>query len=302
MATLAVAMIIKNEEQFIEKVIKNVQPVADEIVITDTGSTDKTVGIVKKFKPRLYYFKWNSNESEARNFTISKCKSDWILFIDADEFLDIKQYGRIRKLISSKNGFIAYQVFIRNYFNTRINLRNLFEKDWKGLYFVNPAIRIFRNREKIFYSRPIYTSVSESLRNKANMVGNSNVVFHHLDILRNEGKKREKKKWYRNDVFKNLKKFPRNPEINYIAAHFYRLNGELKKAVRYYKRSLTFEPQYAKAKLSLGLAYVMLGKEARGLRLIRECEGNSEVFPLELESYLNMSYIMISHRMMKGIK
>jgi len=85
MSTLTVAMIVKNEEQFIEKVIRNVQPVADEIVITDTGSTDRTIDIVKKFKVRLFHYKWNGNESDARNFTLAQCKTDWILSIDAYE-------------------------------------------------------------------------------------------------------------------------------------------------------------------------------------------------------------------------
>lgn len=296
MSTLTVAMIIKNEEQFIERVIRNVQPVADEIVITDTGSTDRTLDIIKRFKLKLFHYKWNSNEAQVRNFTLSQCKTDWILFIDADEFLDINSYQEIRRLISSKK-YIAYRVFLRHYLDSSVNLENLYQHNWKGSYTLHTIIRIFKNKERIFYSKPIYTSVTDSLRDRIDKVGNSNVIFHHFDILRNRKKKIEKVKWYNRDVFEHLKRSPDDPEVNYIVAHYYNLRGKFDKAVKYYKKTLELKPKHIKAKLSLGLSYVMLGKEKKGLRLIKECQKNKNVYPGEVESYLNSAFRIIAVRM-----
>ena len=150
MSTLTVAMILKNEEQFIERVIQNVQPIADEIVITDTGSTDRTIDIIKKFKLRLFHYMWEGDAAKARNFTLSKCKTDWILFIDADEFIDINNYEEVRKLISSENKYIAYRIFLKHYFDSRINLDNLYRIDWAGSYILLNIVRIFKNKEDLF--------------------------------------------------------------------------------------------------------------------------------------------------------
>lgn len=290
-------MIVKNEEQFIERVIQNVQPVADEIVITDTGSTDGTVDIIKKFKPKLFHYRWNGNEAQARNFTLSKCKTNWILFIDADEFIDVRDYQKIKQLVAGEDKYIAYRILLRHYINPSVNFENLYQQDWIGSYSLHTIIRIFKNREGIFYSKPVYTSLDESLRGRSDKTGNSNIVFHHLDILRDNHKKIEKAKWYHHDVFENLKRSPDSPEVNYVVAHYYKLRGEFDKAVKYYKKALKLKPKDIKAKLSLGLTYVMLGKEVKGMRLIRACAKNKNVHPWEIESHLNTAYkIMVSCR------
>lgn len=299
MSTLTVAMIVKNEEQFVEEVIKNVQPIADDIVITDTGSMDKTIEIIKKFKTRLFHYKWNGNEAATRNFTISKCKTEWILFIDADEFIDIRDYQKIRRLISGENRYIVYRIFLKHYFDPTIKFESLYQQDWIGSYTLYSIIRIFKNGEKIFYSRPTYTTVADSLRDRSDKVGNSNIVFHHLDILRNKQKKMEKAKWYYHDVFENLRRFPDNPEVNYGVAHYYRLRGELDKAVKYYKRVLKLNPEHIKANLSLGLSYVMLGKEGKGIKVIKACREDPNVYTWEIESYLNTVYKIIATRMFR---
>jgi glycosyltransferase involved in cell wall biosynthesis len=297
MSNLTVAMIVKNEEQFIKKVIQNVQPVADEIVITDTGSTDKTLDIIKKFKVRLLHYKWDGDEAKARNFCLSQCKKDWILCIDADEFIDKNNYPEICKLISNKDRYIAYRIVLRHYFDPQINFKNLYQ--WKGSYILHTIIRIFKNKEGIFFSKPLYTSVDESLRDRLDEIGNTNIVFHHLDILRNKQKKIEKAKWFYSSVFDNFKKSPNEPEVNYIVAHYWSLHGEFKRAIKYYKKTLRLNPEYIKAKLGLGLSYIMSGEEEKGLRLIKTCQNGKQVFPREIESYLNSTYKIIAGRMFK---
>ncbi len=299
MPSLGVAMIVKNEAQFIEKVIQNIQPIADEIVITDTGSTDSTIDIVKKFKLKLFHYKWDGDESRARNFTLSKCNTEWIICIDADEFIDIRDYQKIRKLISSKNRYIAYRIFLRHYLDPRINLEDIFQKTSTNFYTLNTMVRLFKNNEKIFYSGSVYSTVHESLRGRIDKIGDSKVTFHHLDILRNAQKRIEKRRWYLHDVFENLKRFPSDPDINYIVAHYYWLRGNFNKAIRYYKKTLQLNPKHIKAKLSLGLSYVAIGKEDRGMKTINACRNNKGIYSWELESYLNTAYKIIIDRTIK---
>lgn len=82
---ISLAMIVKNEEKHIEACIRSVLPYVDEIVIVDTGSTDRTKEIVRSFPVRLETFDWNGDFSAARNYSISLTTGDWILVLDADE-------------------------------------------------------------------------------------------------------------------------------------------------------------------------------------------------------------------------
>jgi len=96
---LSVAMIVKNEEAMLAGCLDSVQG-ADEIVICDTGSTDKTVEIAKKYTDKVFTdYKWNDNFAEARNHAMTKCSGDWILTIDADDRLEPGGMEKIKEAI-----------------------------------------------------------------------------------------------------------------------------------------------------------------------------------------------------------
>lgn len=77
---------VKNEEEIIEKALESVKDF-DEIIVVDTGSTDKTKEIAKKYTNNIYDFPWIDDFSAARNFAIEKATGDWIYSIDADQIL-----------------------------------------------------------------------------------------------------------------------------------------------------------------------------------------------------------------------
>jgi glycosyltransferase involved in cell wall biosynthesis len=85
---ISASMIVKNEEAMLGACLASINKL-DEIVILDTGSTDKTVEIAKKYTSKVYAdeYKWSDNFAEARNLSLSKCHGDWIFIIDADEKL-----------------------------------------------------------------------------------------------------------------------------------------------------------------------------------------------------------------------
>ena len=84
---ISVCLIVKDEEQFLEKCLQSVKDVADEIIIIDTGSQDNTVNIAKRYTDKIYFHPWKDNYSEARNHYLDYAKGDWIFQIDADEEL-----------------------------------------------------------------------------------------------------------------------------------------------------------------------------------------------------------------------
>ena len=72
MIKISLCMIVKDEEQVLNRCLTSVEGIADEIIIVDTGSTDKTKDIAKKFTDKIYDFKWVNDFSKARNYSFSK--------------------------------------------------------------------------------------------------------------------------------------------------------------------------------------------------------------------------------------
>lgn len=86
--TLSLCMIVKNEEKFLPQCLESVQGAVDEIIVVDTGSTDRTVEIATSYHARVYHHPWEGNFSKARNISLGYATCDWILVIDADEKLE----------------------------------------------------------------------------------------------------------------------------------------------------------------------------------------------------------------------
>lgn len=85
---ITACLIVKNEEDMLRKCLESLRDGIDEIIIVDTGSTDKTKVIAKEFTDKVYDFEWNNDFSAARNFAASKGSGEWILAIDADECVE----------------------------------------------------------------------------------------------------------------------------------------------------------------------------------------------------------------------
>jgi tetratricopeptide (TPR) repeat protein len=94
-------MIVKNEEKFLPQCLKSIKDAVDEIIIVDTGSTDKTVEIAQSFGARVYHHPWKNSFSEARNHSLNYATCDWILQIDADEVLEQADIPLLHKLITA---------------------------------------------------------------------------------------------------------------------------------------------------------------------------------------------------------
>lgn len=88
MIPISVCIISKNEEHCIEKCLQSLCRYDWEIIVTDTGSTDNTIPLARKYTSNIYDFPWNNNFSDARNFGISKSSYKWVLNIDCDEYLE----------------------------------------------------------------------------------------------------------------------------------------------------------------------------------------------------------------------
>lgn len=87
MISISLCMIVKNEQEVLDRCLSSVKDLVDEIIIVDTGSTDSTKQIAKKYTKKIYNFKWIDDFSAARNFSFSKATKDYIMWLDADDVI-----------------------------------------------------------------------------------------------------------------------------------------------------------------------------------------------------------------------
>ncbi|MBF8416863.1 glycosyltransferase family 2 protein [Heyndrickxia coagulans] len=117
----SLCVITKNEENNIKKCLESVGDIVFEKIVVDTGSTDKTIEIAKKMGAKVYSFKWIDDFSAAKNYAISKAKGDWIIFLDADEFIEPSQIQMVEEKINEaekvKKGSCHFQT---HQFHTRL--------------------------------------------------------------------------------------------------------------------------------------------------------------------------------------
>lgn len=97
--TLSLCMIVKDEERTLERCLNSVKSFINEIIIVDTGSKDKTKEIAKGFNAKIYDFKWINDFAAARNFSFRKATSDYILWLDGDDFINSEDITKIENLL-----------------------------------------------------------------------------------------------------------------------------------------------------------------------------------------------------------
>lgn len=98
MITISVCMIVKDEEAVLGRCLESLKPIADEIIIVDTGSSDATKEIAFRYTDKVFDYKWQNDFAHARNFSFSKASMEYIYTADADEVIDFTNMESFLKL------------------------------------------------------------------------------------------------------------------------------------------------------------------------------------------------------------
>ena len=218
--TISLCMIVKNEEKFLSNCLKSIENFVNEIIIVDTGSTDKTIEIAKSFNSKLYYYEWDDNFSNARNFSIEKATMDWILVLDADETLSTINQKIISREINSKIKNVAYMLNTINESSTGVDIQSF-------------VPRLFPNRKDIYFENPIHEQITGSLEKINYNLVKSRAKINHVGY--NSEKVDQDKKQDRN--IKLLLKAYRKKKYWYYAYQLgisYKIKGNAKLSKKYF--------------------------------------------------------------------
>lgn len=164
--TLTVAIITLNEEKNLGRTLESVKKFADEIVIVDSGSKDRTEEIAKKYGAKFYYQKWLGYGPQ-RNRAIELSTSEWILNIDADEEISKELADEIIKIKNSENILEVFKInFMSVCFGKKIKYGG-----WSNTY----RIRLFRKNSGKFNEN----NVHEEFITCAEITKINKYIYHH---------------------------------------------------------------------------------------------------------------------------
>jgi glycosyltransferase involved in cell wall biosynthesis len=219
---ISLCMIVKNEEKYIRMCLENACNLVDEIIIVDTGSTDKTIETIKQFDSKIILIehKWNNNFSEARNISLKEATGDWILILDADE-----------KLLYDKNKLVNL-LENTNYDGFRIPLYNILDKD--RILYSSAFCKLFKNNGYT-YSGAIHEQLNIG-NNLQDIETNVCKVIHYGYL---SSTVTQKNKFKRNlDILKsNYKKNPNDAFTCFNLGTTYIMDNQYDKALSYFLKS-----------------------------------------------------------------
>lgn len=255
MTPFSICIIAKNEEKhmeaFLSSIKKHFTGCNYEIVLVDTGSTDETANIARKYTDKIFHFDWINDFSAARNFSLSCASYDWILVLDCDEYVEEL----------NPKGFEA----IIQHYPTSVGMlsrKNHYEQNSTDTIYTDDVERFF-NRKIFHYEAIIHEQVRAIDGSDFDRIALPLVVDHcgyngTLDDL--------KKKAERNNelLLKMLEETPDDPYLYFQIGQSYNMLRDDEKACYYYGKGLEYDvdprAEYVQM-MVIGYGYALLHLE-----------------------------------------
>lgn len=179
---LSVYIVTLNEEKRLEKTLQAVQQVADEILIVDSGSTDKTKEIAEKYNAKFIFHKWK-NISSQKKFAQDTCENDFVLSLDADEVLSPRLIEEINQ-VKSNQKYKAY----------KIKIKDMYPNDKKPKIFAK-SYNLVRLYDRNVATMPDDLTHDRVVFKEETKIGQlSNIVYHYSYISLTQS-------WYKYNMY-----------------------------------------------------------------------------------------------------
>jgi glycosyltransferase involved in cell wall biosynthesis len=221
--TLSVCLIVKNEEKLLPRCLQSVAAIADEIVVVDTGSADRTVEIAREFGARVFHYEWQQDFAAAKNYSNQQATGDWILQLDADEEIFIEDQNKVREVIHQGNCHGAF-LAIHN------RVSDSFGESIPSVHYLT---RLYRNRQDIYYEKPVH----EELHITGEILPVDIRILHHGYNL-DPDYLREKRQRNGEILYERLQNKPEDLTTLFYLSMMHIGNKENEQAAEFAKRAL----------------------------------------------------------------
>lgn len=187
--SVSLCMIVKNEEHCLARCLASAKPATHELIVVDTGSTDRTIAIATAFGAKVHQFPWNGNFSDARNYSLAQAKGAWILVLDADEVLAERDYSQIGALLHNSAGKkVAWSVLTRNYtmrhpHGWQANDGSYSVEEKGGGWHPSNKVRLFANDLRVRFSGVVHEMIEDAATQAGYKIQQADFVVHHYGGL-----------------------------------------------------------------------------------------------------------------------
>lgn len=217
---IGLAMIAKNDAERIKDALRSCKRYCSQLVVVDTGSKDTTPHSAKLFGTEVYKFDWNDSFSAARNFALSKMRTEWILVLDTDEVLEKVDLNQIKNADEKTGGFT-------------VNIKNMLADNSDTHYSNHRYTRIFRNNPNFSFSGRVHEQIRDSIEASGYKIEKGNFEIIHSGYNRiDESKLLRNLKLLKEDA----RELPQDDFIQYhIAQTYFALREIYEARERFYR-------------------------------------------------------------------
>jgi glycosyltransferase involved in cell wall biosynthesis len=286
---ISVCIIAKDEERYIEECLKRLIPYGFEIIVTDTGSSDRTKEIAEKYADKVLDFKWINDFSAARNFCADHASNNWVLALDCDEYVDKVPIPQIR---------ISMQKFPR--MTGIVTLKNvLYDTFGNKLYSVDEVVR-FYNRKLFHFENAVHEQLMAISDRAEPTFFNMHLEAIHMGYAITPEEMRVKQLRNLEILHTELEKKPGDPYTQFQIGQSLYILKNYEEAVDYFEKALDNDLDYKLTYVvllicDLAAGYGRLGRQADALALMNKyadkCNTAKFVFTHGTVYYENEEYL-----------
>ncbi len=271
---LSVCLIVKNEETYLRQCLESVRDLWDELIVVDTGSTDRTVEIAREFGARVFDFTWQDDFGLARNYCIDQATGDWILSLDADETISARDHAAIRADMQ-RDDVDTLTVRQRHYMASTVigwkpGSGGYAEGEPYSGYLDVDCRRLFRRQPWLRWRNRVHEVLVSTDPSTPLTHAPGSWVIHHFGKVGDRDVLKGKGEHYLRILLKKVKEHPKDPQALHELGVQY---GELQRhdeARATFERLMTLSPNYSDTLLHLGIAYIALKQHKRAFDTLRK--------------------------------
>lgn len=296
MSSISLCMIAKNEEQLIAQAILSVLPVVNEVILVDTGSSDKTVEIADSLGAKVFHLPWQDDFSAPRNLSLSKAAGDWILVLDADEAIAAEDHDVLKSM--TKDPSICWEFMQRHYtedqrlsgFTPLSGQYPSWEKG-QGGYLESNCVRMFPNGAGISYRGLVHELVEHSIAEiNRHKIIRTEVRIHHYGHTQAVKSRKDKHNIYTRLGEAKVADTPMNWKSYFELGVEHNNNGRYQESEAALKQAAVMNPQYVECWVNLGYVQCELKKYEQAVESLKIA---LTVNPRSASAYCNLGVVML---------
>ncbi len=168
---VSLCMIVKNEEATLADCLRSVGDFSSEIIVVDTGSTDRTVEIAESFGAKVFHFDWIDDFAAARNAAIRRATAEWVFWMDADDRISPENLVRLKQALASGRADV---------YSARIVSPNAQHRQSRS---IAHHLRLFRNGLGLAFIYPLHEDLNLAAASRPLTLAYTNIEIEHVGYV-----------------------------------------------------------------------------------------------------------------------